>query len=360
MTWPTDEDLDALYDEVSTWGRWGDDDERGALHHLRPEHRRAAAALVRDGVTVSLAHDLPFAPSGENPYPAQHHMLAAGDARTSTGIPGYEATRDYVGAHVHGLGVTHVDALCHMLVEGEMYNGRPFSEVRSDGARRNTVMALADGLVGRGVLLDVAAVRGVPYLPGGEVVGVDELRAVEAAHGVTVGPGDVLLIAHGRDARRAEARRPLTPLVDGLAGLHPDVLPWLHEREVAVLGGDGISDPVPGLGVARWPFPVHQIGITAIGLHLIDNLPLGALSTPAPSAALRVPLHHGAPADPRRHGLPGEPRSAAMNLVMERRAESDSLPQIDPVGPARPRGGRPAREGPVAARAPGRIASATR
>jgi kynurenine formamidase len=274
---PTADELAALFASLKNWGRWGAEDERGALNHLRPEHRRAAAALVTDGVTVSLAHDLPFAPTGENPYPAQHHMLAAGDARTSTGIPGYEATRDYVGAHVHGLGVTHVDALCHMLVEGEMYNGRPFTEVRSDGARRNTVMALADGLVGRGVLLDVAAVRGVPYLPGGEVVGVDELRAVEAALGVTVGPGDILLIAHGRDARRDE-RGGLTPHVDGLAGLHPDVLPWLHEREIAVLGGDGSSDPVPGLGVARWPFPVHQIGITAIGLHLIDNLALGALA----------------------------------------------------------------------------------
>jgi kynurenine formamidase len=274
---PTSDELAALFSTLKNWGRWGGDDERGALNHLRPEHRRAAAGLVVDGLTVSLAHDLPFAPTGENPYPAQHHMLAAGDARTSTGIPGYEATRDYVGAHVHGLGVTHVDALCHMLVEGEMYNGRPFTEVRSDGARRNTVMALADGLVGRGVLLDVAAVRGVPYLPGGEVVGVDELRRVEAALGVAVGPGDILLIAHGRDARRDE-RGGLTPHVDGLAGLHPDVLPWLHEREVAVLGSDGISDPVPGLGVARWPFPVHQIGITAIGLHLIDNLALGALS----------------------------------------------------------------------------------
>jgi kynurenine formamidase len=274
---PTSDDLAALFDAVSNWGRWGDADERGALNHLTPEHRRAAAALVRDGVTVSLAHDLPLAPSGENPYPAQHHMLAAGDARTSTGIPGYEATRDYVGAHVHGLGVTHVDALCHMLVDGRMYNGRPFSDVRSDGARANTVMALADGLVGRGVLLDVAAARGVPHLPGGEVVGVAELEAAADALGVRVGPGDVLLIAHGRDARRDELGG-LTPHVDGLAGLHPDCLPWLHEREIAVLGGDGISDPVPGLGIARWPFPVHQIGITAIGLHLVDNLALGPLA----------------------------------------------------------------------------------
>ena len=59
-----------------------------------------------------------------------------------------------------------------------------------------------------------------------------------------------------------------------MSGLHPECLPWLYDREVAVLGSDGISDPMPFLGIEDWPFPVHQIGITAIGLHLIDNMDL--------------------------------------------------------------------------------------
>jgi kynurenine formamidase len=84
-------------------------------------------------------------------------------------------------------------------------------------------------------------------------------------------------VATGRDARRDE-RGSLSPGVDGLAGLHPDCLPWLHAREIAALGGDGISDPMPGLRIERWPFPIHQIGITAIGLHLLDNLALGELA----------------------------------------------------------------------------------
>jgi kynurenine formamidase len=275
---PTTGELAELYQALKNWGRWGEDDERGALNHLTPAHRRAAATLVTEGASVSLAHDLAVRPSAENPYPAQHHMLAAGDARDGTGIPGYEAARDYVGAHVHGLGVTHVDALCHMFVDGRMYNGVSADEVRSDGARRNSVMALADGVVGRGVLLDITQVRGREHLAADDHVTVADLEAAEQHAGATVGTGDILLVATGRDAHRRAKGGALDPGKDGMAGLHPECLAWLRDREVAMLGSDGISDPMPGLGVPGWPFPVHQIGITAMGLHLVDNMALGGLA----------------------------------------------------------------------------------
>ena len=275
---PTPADLEAMYESLKNWGRWGDADEAGALNHLTPAHRLAAMGLVVDGLTVSLAHDFPVAPSAEVPSPAHHHMLAAGDARENTGLPGYEASRDFISTEVHGLGITHIDALCHMFVQGQMYNGVPASEVRSDGAARNTIMTLADGLVGRGVLLDIAGARGVPFLEHGAIITLADLAAAEEAEGVEVGAGDVLLIAGGRDALRADRGGSLNPGVDGMAGLHPECLPWLRDRGVALLGSDGISDPIPGLGIPSWPFPVHQIGITGIGLHLIDNMALGALA----------------------------------------------------------------------------------
>ncbi len=302
-------DLDAIYESLRarTWGRWGVDDERGALNFLTSAHTAAAARTVVDGVSVSLGHDLSTTPSPECPFPAHHHMLAGADARENTGIPGYEASRDYVGTDVHGLGITHVDALCHMFVRGEMYNGVPASEVRSDGARRNTIMSLASGVVGRGVLLDIARIRGVDHLAGGEAVTVADLETAESAAGVTVGTGDILLVGTGRDAWRAEAGGALSPAL-GLAGLHPECLPWLAEREVAVLGSDGISDPMPGAGVARWPFPIHQIGIVALGLHLLDGLDLGGVGAACADRGrweflftlgpLRIPRGTGCPANP--------------------------------------------------------------
>jgi kynurenine formamidase len=300
---PTSAELDQMYESLKNWGRWGPRDERGTLNLLSEFHRTAACALVRSGEAISLARDLGTEPSPENPRPAQHHMLASGDARDSSGIPGYEAARDHIALDVHGLYTTHVDALSHMFVRGEMYGGRPASDVRSDGALSNTVLSMADGVVGRGVLLDVPRALGRDFLDAGEVVTRVDLETTEEAQGLEVGPGDVLLVAWGRDARRAAKQG-----FDGFSGLHAQCLPWLFERGVAVLGSDGISDPMPFVGTPDWPFPVHQIGITAIGLHLIDNMALTRLSERCAAAGrweflftmgpLRIPGATGCPVNP--------------------------------------------------------------
>jgi kynurenine formamidase len=292
-----------MYESLKNWGRWGPDDERGTLNHLTEARRAAASRLVRSGESISLGRDLGTEPSPENPWPAQHHMLASGDARDSSGIPGYEAARDHVALDVHGLFTTHVDALSHMFVRGEMFGGRPASEVRSNGATANTVLSMADGVVGRGVLLDVPRALGRNYLDAGEVIGVADLDAAESAQEVQVAAGDVLLVAWGRDARRGAKK-----VFDGFAGLHAECLPWLYEREVAVLGSDGISDPMPFVGTPDWPFPVHQIGITAMGLPLIDNMALARLGERCAAAGrweflfamgpLRIPGATGCPVNP--------------------------------------------------------------
>jgi kynurenine formamidase len=270
---PTTAQLDAMYEDLKNWQRWSVDDQRGALNYLTIEHTRKASRCVTDGSSISLAHDLGTEPLPEHPYPVQHHMLASGDARDSNGIPGYEAARDHLSLDIHGLHTTHVDALSHMFVRGEMYGGRPASDVRSDGARSNTVLSMADGVVGRGVLLDIPRTNGCEFLDTGDVVTVADLEAAEKAQHVQVGEGDVVVVAWGREARRAAKRT-----FDGFSGLHAECLPWLHERRVAVLGSDGISDPMPFVGTPEWPFPVHQIGITAMGLHLIDNMALSQLA----------------------------------------------------------------------------------
>jgi kynurenine formamidase len=108
-------------------------------------------------------------------------------------------------------------------------------------------------------------------------VTVEQLERAEADHGVRVTEGDVLLVGTGRDARRA-SRGPWSPWGEGLAGLHPECIPWLHARGVAALGGDGVSDPLPGLGISGWVMPIHQCGLVAMGLHLLDNLRLDRLA----------------------------------------------------------------------------------
>jgi len=300
---PATEELDAMFASLANWSRWGTDDQRGALNYLTDAHRVAATRLVETGESLSLAHDLATEPMPEHPNPVQHHMLASGDALDSNGIAGYEAARDHLALDVHGLWTTHVDALSHMFVRGQMYGGRPASEVRSDGARSNTVLTLADGVIGRGVLLDIPRALGRYYLETGEVVTVADLETAEATQGVLVGTGDILLVAWGREARKAA-----THGFDGFSGLHAECLPWLADRQVAVLGSDGISDPMPFVSTPEWPFPVHQIGIVAMGLHLIDNVRLAPLAARCAElgrweflftmAPLRIPKGTGCPVNP--------------------------------------------------------------
>jgi kynurenine formamidase len=261
--------LQPLFERVKNWGRWGADDERGTLNHLTEAETRAAAALVQIGRTVSLSRDFPTRPGPDNPWPAHHHMIIAGDDPCAPGVSGLEVSTDYIGVAFHGMASSHVDALCHVFQGGRMYNGHPASEVRSTGARRNTVMTLKEGIAGRGVLLDVPRALGVPFVEHDRLIGISELEQAETAEGLTVGKGDIVLIRLGREPRREVHPDQNVP------GLDPEVTEWLHDRQAAVLGGDGVHDPIPPSRVSvDWPMPIHMIGLVAMGLHLLDNLNL--------------------------------------------------------------------------------------
>jgi len=265
-----DAELKALFDKVRNWGRWGAQDERGALNHIGPAEIARAAALVGAGRNVGLSRAFPTQPGIENPRPAQHHMLASGEDRHSLNVPGMEAVFDYIGIAFHGLSCSHIDALCHIFREGRMYNDRPASEVRSRGATSNTIMAAMNGIVGRGVLLDIPLALGVDFIEPKHLVTPQELDAAERKLGVSVMKGDILTIRIGRDARPARG--------DGkTAGLHPEVAGWLHERDVALLGGDGSNDAIPS-GLSAWPFPIHDLCIAGMGVMLLDNLDLERVS----------------------------------------------------------------------------------
>jgi kynurenine formamidase len=298
-----------IFESVKSWGRWGAEDQAGALNLITPEKRRAAAALVRSGQAVSLARELPVQPSAENPNPALHMMVVGGDScgPEAHGVPGLETTMDFVGVAFHGMAVSHIDALCHVAVNGQMYNGYPVSDVKSIGALRNSIHVAKEGIVSRGVLLDVPRLRGVPWLELGDSIGPEELDAAERAQGVRVERGDILLVATGRDARKAK-HGPWSAQHDGIAGLHAECVPWLRERDIAVLGCDGISDALPGLGIPGWPIPVHQCTLVAMGVHLLDNLRLDGLMAACAReqrweflltvAPLRVERGTGSPVNP--------------------------------------------------------------
>jgi kynurenine formamidase len=254
----SDGDVDRLLKRLTNWGRWGDADQRGTLNHLTPERVRAAAGLVREGVSVSLARPVVLA-GHPGIRRAEYEML-----KDESG------SRDYLGAIWHGFAQTHLDALCHGFANPrEMYNGIPTRFVEPTGCRRLGIDVAAErGIVGRGVLLDVAELKGAPLEPGTAILPQD-LEEAARRQGVEIRSGDVLAVRTGAGARNTR---------EGRAGLHPDGLFWLQEREIALLMSDGDSDVAPMPGLERWASPLHSVGIPYLGLSLIDNAELDELS----------------------------------------------------------------------------------
>jgi kynurenine formamidase len=257
----------ALFQAVSNWGRWGEDDELGTLNELSADRIVAAASLVRTGETVTLGLPLNTKKSADNPEPAVHRMTLLPDVDIGSGTLRF--AKDYIGDDYHNDSHTHIDALSHVALDDALYNGKPSAAVTPEGAATNTIEILRNGLVGRGVLLDIARLRGVPWLEPGEHVFPEDLEAAGHEQGVAVGKGDILLVRTGH-ARRLRELGPWDT-VHAKAGLHPTAVPFLAERLVAALGSDGNSDTAPSTteGIA---FPIHALTLNAMGLHLIDYL----------------------------------------------------------------------------------------
>jgi kynurenine formamidase len=294
------QEFDALFDAVRTWGRWSPAD-RGAFNRVTPDHVLRAAARVRTGTVVPLGLPWNTRPGPDNRKPALHHMTDLGDVEA----PEPSTHKDFIAADYHGKGISHLDALCHIAYRGRLYEGRTAHEVvDAAGARFGAVSALGP-LVTRGVLLDLPAVLKARWLEPGRAVHAEDVVAAEKALGVTIGEGDAVLLRSGHVRRREElgAWDPDT----ASAGFHVDALPLLAERGIALIGADGDSDarPSPVDGVHS---PVHALAIAAMGVPLLDNLDLEALSAETAKAGrhdfllavapLNVPGGTGSPVNP--------------------------------------------------------------
>ncbi len=278
----TNAEFRSLFEAVSNWGRWGPEDERGTLNELIPERIAAAARLVRSGETVTLSRPLDTEARIDNPEPANHWMTMLSDVDVGSGSLRF--AKDYIGVDYHNDTHSHIDALCHVAFDGAIYNGRPSDSVTSQGAAVDAIDVARDGIVGRGVLLDIPGLRGVPWLEPGESVLPEDLEGAERAQGVTVGAGDILMVRTGHSRRREE----LGPwdAANAKAGLDPTVVPILAERRIAVLGSDGNSDTAPSTteGV---DFPIHALALNAMGVHLLDYLQFEDLAAACERAGRR-------------------------------------------------------------------------
>ena len=269
----TSKDIEQMMTSLSNWGRWGPQDQLGAVNLITPQIRKQAAALVKDGLSVSLAHDATKVKIGGSPA-FEHKMLLTGQ-RENAG-----ASMDAYSVAYHGYTQTHLDALCHLFYKGKMYNGFSQKEVSDTGAARLSVIGFKNGIFTRGVLMDMPRLWGVKYLEGARAIYPEDLEAWEKKAGIKVEAGDAIFIRTGRWARQAAEGD--WEFEKNSAGLDASCLPWLKKRDVAILASDLASDVMPS-GIDGFRLPVHLVAIAAMGVPIFDNCDLEAVSEAAAS-----------------------------------------------------------------------------
>lgn len=263
----TPDDFIRLQKELSNWNRWGADDQMGAVNLITPQKRLAALRTVREGVSFSMARNAEIKEAVDNPTPIVRKTTRTGASVSKTGIA---STSDTFFISYHGMAHTHMDSLCHFVYDGKIYNGYASDTVGEDGAARNSILNFKNGIITRGVLMDMARYKGVDWLEPGTPIYPEDLEGWEKRAGVKVQAGDVMIVRTGRWARR-DALGPWPPT--HLAGLHMSCAPWMHARDVAILGGDDAQDVLPSQ-VAGISQPIHELCIVVMGMPIFDNLDL--------------------------------------------------------------------------------------
>jgi kynurenine formamidase len=273
-TAPSEDEVISWFDGLSNWGRWGADDALGTLNLITSDVRKKAAATVTEGLTVSCSWEVPAGPVGY-----QGAVSAVDLSRDSKARIGWSF--EHISEMVfHGYAITHLDALCHIFWDGHMYNGRATALVsEARGAEELAITDAGGGMLTRGVLLDVARARGVPWLEPGEGAYPEDLEVAEESQGVRVEPGDGVLLRTGYGRWRHETGK-VSPMEEGITqpGWQAACLPWLRERGASFIGCDTANDVSPS-GYRTIALPVHVIGLVAMGLWLMDNCDLEELAT---------------------------------------------------------------------------------
>jgi kynurenine formamidase len=262
------EQVSTYLDEKCNWGRWGSDDQAGTVNLITPEKRRQAAALVRAGISLSLSRPLDGTPGPLNPRPFLHFM------ETREHDFGWETTRDFIAMPCHAYTNTHIDALGHIAKDDQLWGGRSVSQsLRFDGLHWGSVEMWKDGIVTRGVLLDIPHHRGGSYVSRDQPVHGWELDDICAEHNLVLSSGDALLVYCGRD-KWEDDEDPAT-VGSSRPGLHASCLKFIRDRDVSVLVWDMLDARPAGYPA---PWTIH-IAIQKFGLAVIDSADLSQLSS---------------------------------------------------------------------------------
>ncbi|MSO38052.1 MAG: cyclase family protein [Acidimicrobiia bacterium] len=275
---PLDSEQSALAARVSNWGRWGAADQRGTLNLIDSESTLRGIRAVQRGETFSLS--IPMGATGpqtgrvlgrENP---KHTMLAAAFAFSGDDRD-FATSDDKVETGLQS--ATHWDALAHAGYDGKFYNGFPYDAVSMENGATQLGIENFGSIVTRGLLCDVARLKGVDYFETPyAVTGADLDECLEAA-GATVESGDIVLVRTGQlhwlGIGEKERYADISP------GIGLDAVEWLWSHNVAAVANDThVFEPYPCPGTDPYLFPVHMIELRDVGMPQGQQWDLDALA----------------------------------------------------------------------------------
>ena len=300
----TEADFLRAMEELSNWGRWGSDDELGAANFITPSKRKSAAALVSEGISISLAHDVIQEDAVDGGTYLDRQVMRVSDT-------GAADRYQYTGTY-HGSIHSHLDSVaCHVMFEGKGYNGVSQQSIEeTGGCPQGSIHALHDGIFTRGILFDATLLpgRATPegwMEPGAEITWAD-LEQLEKIEGVRVAEGDVILLYTGRWKRRAALGA--WPTSEGVSGYQADVAYFLKERGVSFIGHDMYNDVSPHGFPPEVGLPLHRLALVSLGVSIFDNLDFERLAEEVrrlnryeflfTAAPLRIEQGMGSPLNP--------------------------------------------------------------
>jgi kynurenine formamidase len=272
-------------DHAVFWpSKYGADDEAGALNEITPAAVVRAAGLVRRGRVFDLAHVLDDAVPA---FPGRtFRQFLTTDPNRRVGLNEVNWIVEYVAAPSQ-MG-THMDGLNHLHAGERMYNGHRLSDVAAEFGTTKLGLETLPQVVTRGLLLDIAAVRGVERLAAGDVITPADAEAALARAALTVAPGDAVLFHTGWGTWWGEDNE---AYVAGEPGPGMALAEWLVERRVAITGCDTWSyGPVPAEDPDR-PFLVPQTLNTRHGVVVLENLRLAEMAASGVRECLFVVGH---------------------------------------------------------------------
>jgi len=272
-------DFDKVAEKLRNWGRWGDEDQRGTLNHIDPAALCRGAAEVRSGKMFSLG--LNFDSNGPQPegfrFNPMHYMTAM-DQILDPRFPRSRYSDDVI--HMPLQCATQWDALSHVHYDDAFYNGFSTHEHLSvTGAARCGIENMADpGVASRGVLLDIAKLKGVDILPGETAITPEDLNAACEAEGVSIEKGDIVVVRTGQMGNFTRGSR--EQFMSSQPGLHHSCAEWLHDKDAAAVAADNVAVEVMNAETYgdEMMLPMHQLCLRDMGLPFGEMFDLDVLA----------------------------------------------------------------------------------